>query len=387
MSLPVLLGPAFVGLAASLLLNGTFAWALPEYGNVWRPPTGCTKYYETGNGHQFCVIHDMEGYYYSSVSYLNRCDISASIHYSVNGLTDSSDYGAPPGEITQSVLETNYAWHARCWNTWMFGTEHEGFANNPAWFTEAMYQASAGLHRHLCDTYGIPKDRNHIIAHGQKSDAAWVSWMATNYPSINATCNTHTDPGPFWDWTHFMALIHPPGAPIITNQPQSLTVDMGSNAPFSVTAVGDAPLYYQWLFNGSGIPGATNAFYTRSNAQPADVGSYSVVVSNQLGTMISMKAMLIVETPPFITSQPQDQVVPVGQNATFTVGASGIPPFTYQWQFNGQPLAGATNFLLCAHRRPEPQCRVLLRHRQQSPRISRQHQCHPRGRPGWRLGR
>ena len=47
----------------------------------------------------------------------------------------------------QSVRESNYAWHAVGWNTYMFGTEHEGFVSNPAWFTEAMYQSSASLHR------------------------------------------------------------------------------------------------------------------------------------------------------------------------------------------------------------------------------------------------
>ena len=88
-------------------LAATAAMALPQYGDVWRPPSGCTKYSTSGSGHHFCVIHCMDGYYYSSVSYLNSCSIGASIYYSVNGLTDSSDNGAPPGQITQSVLEAN----------------------------------------------------------------------------------------------------------------------------------------------------------------------------------------------------------------------------------------------------------------------------------------
>ena len=32
---------------------------------------------------------------------------------------------------------------------------------------------------------------------------------------IDATCNTHTDPGPYWDWNHFMALIN--GAPALVH--------------------------------------------------------------------------------------------------------------------------------------------------------------------------
>jgi len=95
-----------------------------------------------------------------------------------------------------------------CWNEYMFGTEHEGFVSTPAWYSEAMYQASAGLQRHLCNTYNIAKDRNHIIGHDEWQNPAWTSWMATNWPQINTTCNTHTDPGQYWNWTHFMALIN-----------------------------------------------------------------------------------------------------------------------------------------------------------------------------------
>jgi hypothetical protein len=34
--------------------------------------------------------------------------------------------------------------------------------------------------------------------------------MAANYPSVDTGCNTHTDPGVYWDWSHFMSLINPP---------------------------------------------------------------------------------------------------------------------------------------------------------------------------------
>jgi hypothetical protein len=344
---------AFMALAAGLLFKGTLALAQPDYAPAhWTPPVGCDKWYTSGNGHNFCVIHDMEGYYWTTISYLNTCSVSASVYYLVNGLQNGSDTSGhsennptdpSAGDITQSVREQYYAWHALCWNRYMFGTEHEGFVSNPVWYSEGMYQASAALQRHLCDTYGIPKDRNHIIGHDEKKNAAWVAWMATNWPAIDATCNTHTDPGQYWDWTHFMALIAPPGAPVITNQPQSLTVNMGVDATFTATAGGDAPLYYQWWFNSSGLAGATNATYIRTNAQPTDAGSYFVVISNQLGTVTSLKAALTVNTPPVITGQPQNQIVSVRQSATFAVGVSGTPPFSYQWQFSGTPVLGATN--------------------------------------------
>ncbi len=206
---------AWRGFTFLILVMTAFAsQAQPDYAPaVWMPPA-CNKFYNSGNGHKFVVIHDMEGYYASSISYLNRCDlntsgsynVAASVHYAVNGLKDSTGDSAE-GAITQMVLESKYSWHARCLNTWSYGTEHEGFVSNPAWYTRAMYQASAGLQRHLCTVGGIPKDRNHIIGHNEWQNAAWVSWLSTNYPSIDPTCNDHTDPGVYWNWDYFMKLI------------------------------------------------------------------------------------------------------------------------------------------------------------------------------------
>jgi hypothetical protein len=46
---------------------------------------------------------------------------------------------------------------------------------------------------------------------------------------------------------------------------------------------------------------------------------------------------------PSITTQPASQTVTVGQTATFTVGATGTAPLTYQWQKNGAAISGATS--------------------------------------------
>jgi len=52
-------------------------------------------------------------------------------------------------------------------------------------------------------------------------------------------------------------------------------------------------------------------------------------------------------TAPVITSEPADQVVPVGSSASFTVTATGSSPLTCQWYyFQTNLLAGATNISL-----------------------------------------
>ena len=83
-------------------------------------------------------------------------------------------------------------------------------------------------------------------------------------------------------------------APVITDQPSRLTVAMGGTATFTVGVFGSAPLLYQWRWNGTNIPAATNATFTLSHAQTGDAGNYSVVVSNTFGFAISADAALSV---------------------------------------------------------------------------------------------
>jgi len=135
--------------------------------------------------------------------------------------------------------------------------------------------------------------------------------------------------------------------PTIITQPQTLAATLGSNATFTVTATGDPTLLYQWRFGGVNLAGATAATLTLTNLQPAQVGLYSVVVSNPFGSATSSNATLTVHLPPAIanngTDQPQPQTVIQGSNATFSVTATGDPTLTYQWLFNGAVIAGATN--------------------------------------------
>ena len=93
-----------------------------------------------------------------------------------------------------------------------------------------------------------------------------------------------------------MAYVGP--APYITIQPADQAVRQDSNATFTVTAGGTARLTYQWLFNNTNISSATNSSYGVTNAQPANAGSYSVVVTNAYGSVTSLVAQLIVLTTP-----------------------------------------------------------------------------------------
>lgn len=86
----------------------------------------------------------------------------------------------------------------------------------------------------------------------------------------------------------------PPVVPTITQQPQSLSVNVGLTASFNVTASGPTPSF-QWRRNGTPISGATSASYTTPTLTLADSGAvYSVLVSNSAGSVASSDATLTV---------------------------------------------------------------------------------------------
>jgi endonuclease/exonuclease/phosphatase family metal-dependent hydrolase len=131
--------------------------------------------------------------------------------------------------------------------------------------------------------------------------------------------------------------------PAIIAQPQSQTNNVGGTVTFEVAASGTAPLAYQWRFFGTNIVGATVTNYTLTNLQATNAGDYTVVITNIVGSVTSAVATLTITTGPVITNQPQSLAVNVGDNAVFTVGASGPAPLSYQWRFNAVNLFGATN--------------------------------------------
>lgn len=139
-------------------------------------------------------------------------------------------------------------------------------------------------------------------------------------------------------------------APVILTHPQSTSVPGGSPANFSVFAVGNAPLGYQWYFNSNLLAGATATNYFIASAGATNAGIYFVIVTNGSGSVTSSVATLTVIMAPVITQPPASQIVLIGQPANFTVTAIGAPTLMYQWRKNSNNLAGATgtNYLIAS---------------------------------------
>ena len=80
--------------------------------------------------------------------------------------------------------------------------------------------------------------------------------------------------------------------PILAQQPVSQTVPPDAQATFTVAALGNQPLFYQWRFNSVPLADATSSTLIVEDVTPARTGNYSVVVSNRLGAVTSSNAVL-----------------------------------------------------------------------------------------------
>lgn len=134
--------------------------------------------------------------------------------------------------------------------------------------------------------------------------------------------------------------------PEIIQQPVDISIKAGSNVTFKVVAVSTTLLRYQWKFNGAEIVGATSDSYSISNVQLKDAGIYSVAVSDDVGSVESDTAELIVLIDPTIIQPPLSITVPKGGNAVLSVEVTNNAtlPITYRWRRGSTYLA--TNVLM-----------------------------------------
>src|SRR5690606_16925668 len=100
------------------------------------PAASCNYGSRNGVAVSAVTIHTVQGTYAGCISWFQNCAASVSAHYVIR----SSD-----GQITQMVSESDRAFHVGSENPYTIGFEHEGYVNNPAWYTQAMYQSSANL--------------------------------------------------------------------------------------------------------------------------------------------------------------------------------------------------------------------------------------------------
>jgi hypothetical protein len=167
---------------------------------------------------RYIVIHDTEGSYPGVINLTQDPNYAASWQYTMR----NSD-----GHTAQHIKAKDVAWQAGNWyiNAKSIGIEHEGWAARGTWYSEVMYRKSAKLVRYLADKHDIPIDRQHILGHDTVQGPT-----AANIPGM------HWDPGPYWDWSHYFALMGRPLLPTGTSRTGMVTIkpDYANNVlPFT----------------------------------------------------------------------------------------------------------------------------------------------------------
>jgi len=174
---------------------------------IWDPAPEC-NWEERTKEVSAVVIHYTEGSYAGCISWFKNCDAQVSAHYVIRSVD---------GQITQMVLEKDKAWHARTANGYTIGIEHEAYGNVWEFFTEEMYQSSADLVRSICSRYetinGHRTFYRDVLDDGTQlnsgvhdlggEEACTKIRGHQHYPD-----QTHTDPGPYWNWNYYYKLIN-----------------------------------------------------------------------------------------------------------------------------------------------------------------------------------
>ncbi len=229
------------------------------------------------------VLHDTEETYADTLSTFTNPAAYVSAHYVVR----SGD-----GHVTQMLPTKDVAWQAGNWyvNAHSVGIEQEGFAVKGAtWFTERLYHSTARLVRYLAAKYRIPLNREHIIGHDN------VPGIAPAYVK-----GMHWDPGPFWNWSHFMSLAGRPiratgsaHSPVVTINPafadniqQVTDCEQNTAVPAQASSFvwlrtapnADAPLYNDLGLHPDGTVGTTCA---ADWGDKASAGQQFVVAGHQ----------------------------------------------------------------------------------------------------------
>ncbi|MEK7484377.1 MAG: N-acetylmuramoyl-L-alanine amidase [Planctomycetota bacterium] len=163
-----------------MILGASLLYASTDYGPAtWSAADSSNYTTLSSRTIDRVVIHTIEGSAGGAISWFKNPVSNVSAHYVV----------AYSGAVTQMVREKDKAWHCGSYNYRAIGIEHEGFAGQNRW-TETEYAASAALTRSICIKYGIPKTRSYVIGH------------------IEVPGATHTDPGSYFNWDYFMALVN-----------------------------------------------------------------------------------------------------------------------------------------------------------------------------------
>jgi hypothetical protein len=135
-------------------------------------------------------------------------------------------------------------------------------------------------------------------------------------------------------------------SPPISLTATKTTIECGES---TTLFVGGTSGFTNWYANSCGgtviATGIVSESFSPTTTTTYYVANRSVGPGNCISECRSITITVIpcTNTPPSIVSQSNNQTACQGQNLQLTVSASGSPPPTYQWRFNGMNINGANS--------------------------------------------
>jgi hypothetical protein len=111
---------------------------------------------------------------------------------------------------------------------------------------------------------------------------------------IDTTTGGGSLPTPQLSGLASFSLVAPPH---FIKQPANQTVYLGQSANFEGKVSGSTPLFYQWVFDGNALAGATSTSLMLTNVQLSQAGEYRLIATNALGSVTSSAVTLTVRLP------------------------------------------------------------------------------------------
>lgn len=123
-----------------------------------------------------------------------------------------------------------------------------------------------------------------------------------------------------------------PAPPLITEQPQHVTVEEGKNAVFRIKVTGTPPFAYSWYKDGGTEVSDADSLVVKDVTKSDSGTSFICVVVNSAGAVTSDTAILHVgSVAPIVTKNPTDYEIHEGGTAVFTAKATGTAELIYTW--------------------------------------------------------
>ena len=185
------------------------------------------------------------------------------------------------------------------------------------------YTGSVFIQLGVGDGYKLQGTNNFEYGNNTQSDgiqAPGTTNLTDYWSYLNADPSVPPPSPPFWNITNAFPTIGLPlartdtkeiparvryfagtnftvGPPSLARQPTNVLAQTGDTATFTVQATGSPLALFTWCKDTLALPGQTNATLTLTNVQPADAGQYSVLITDDYGSVRSAPATLTVQSP------------------------------------------------------------------------------------------